>query len=347
MEQAAVPVRPERDPAELARRHSMLRFAFGTTAAFVLAEVMGWYPTFLPPLFAAVLLANLPMALPPKLGLVLVLVESIGAYGSFAATSLLVATPIVVFGLVGLVLFVSFATLARGKGFLPILLILVSFATVPIVTLVAPQQAGGLPLAYTRGMVIAVVAIWVAYAVWPATAAATPPIPMASFVSPIAMAVAGCAIVLPLMLAFLLFGITDALPVIITTVMLIINFDPRRGATQAVAFMLANFFGGIVAVIALGVVQTAPSLAMLFLTALLIGSVFASLIERGGPGGAVSLITFNQTMVMFSLALVPGGADTGLWATRLLQFGMASAFAVGMMTLLLTRLAKPAPPETA
>jgi hypothetical protein len=338
MEHAAVSHRPDRDPAELARRHMMLRFAFGTTAAFVLAEVMGWYPTFLPPLFAAVLLANLPVALPPKLGLVLILVEGIGAFGAYALTSLLVATPIVVFGLVGLVLFASFATLARGKGFLPILLILVSFATIPIVTLVAPQQAGGLPLAFTRGMAIAVVVIWVAHAVWPATAAPKPPVPMASFVSPIAMAVAGCAIVLPLMLVFLLFGITDALPVMITTVMVVINFDPRRGATQAAVFMVGNFIGGVGAVVALSVVQMAPSLAMLFLVALLIGAVFAIRIERGGAGGAVALVTYNQTMVMFSLALVPGGADTGLWVTRLLQFGLACAFALALMTLLLPRL---------
>ena len=43
-----------------ARLHTILRFAGGTTGAFVVSEAMGWYPTFLGPLLAGVLLANLP-----------------------------------------------------------------------------------------------------------------------------------------------------------------------------------------------------------------------------------------------------------------------------------------------
>ena len=113
----------------------MLRFAGGTTAAFVLCEVMGWYPSFLAPLFAGMLLANLPVALPPKIGLVLVVVEGLGAYSAYILTSSLVSTPVAVFGVVGLVLFTCFAGLAQGKAFLPLLLTLISFATIPILTI--------------------------------------------------------------------------------------------------------------------------------------------------------------------------------------------------------------------
>jgi hypothetical protein len=78
--------------------------------------------------------------------------------------------------------------------------------------------------------------------------------------------------------------------------------------------------------------QIGPSLIVLALISFLIAVVFAIPIERGGPAGAVGLITFNQAMVLFSLSLASGGG--GLWLTRVFQFGLACTFAIGMMSLL-------------
>ena len=151
------------------------------------------------------------------------------------------------------------------------------------------------------------------------------------------MAAAGTAIVLPLMLVVLLYGITDVFPLMITTVVLVVNFDAGRGAAQGAAMVIANLIGGIIAILAFALLQIAPNLATLGLLVLLLALGFASRIERGGPGGAVALLIFNQTMVIFGLSLMPGGASSGLWMTRLFQFACANMFAVGMMTLLLPR----------
>src|SRR5699024_1933574 len=99
--------------------------------------------------------------------------------------------------------------------------------------------------------------------------------------------------------------------------------------------MVGNLLGGATAGVALGAVQLAPSLVSLALIAFVIGALFASFIERGGAAAAVGLVTYNQAMVMFGLALMPGGADSGLWMARLLQFGIASMFAISRMALLL------------
>ena len=328
------------DPAALAHLHGVFRFAVGGTTALVICEAMGWYPTFLAPLLAAVLLANLPSGLPFKAGVVLILVQAAGAYAAFILSSLMHGTPVILFGAISLILLLCFANLAQGRGFLPILLVLISFSTIPIVTMIAPQQAGALPLAFTRGMAVAVIVTWLAHAVWPKLASGAPPPPAATAASanPIAMALTGIAIVLPLMLVYLMYGITDALPVLITTVVLVINFDPKRSATQGMAMMIANFFGGMVALLAYLLLQVAPSLLTLTLITFLIALFFGVQVERGGPRGAVGLITFNQAMVLFSLALAPGGSSSGLWGTRLLQFGIACVFAVGMMSLLWPRL---------
>jgi len=323
-----------RDPAAEARIHAILRFAATTSATFVLSEVEGWYPTFLAPLLAGVLLANLPVAPPPKLGITLVAVQAGGAYAAYILTSLLLQGPMVLFATFSLILFVCFARLAQGRSFLPILLVLISFSTIPIVTLMAPQQAGALPLAFTRAMALAVLGIWLSHAIWPKLSPPEPSSAQPAHDYPVALALTGVAIVLPLMLVYLMYGITDALPLLITTIVLVINFDPRRSATQGMAMMIGNVLGGAVALLACAVLQTAPSLMMLAVISFLVALIFAVRIERGGPGGAVGLVTFNQAMVIFSLSLTPGGSSAGLWMTRVLQFGIACTFAIGMMSWL-------------
>ena len=326
-----------RDPAAQARLHTILRFAAGTTGALVVCEAMGWYPSFLAPLLAGVLLANLPVAPPFKLGFGLILIQAAGAYGAYILTSLLHQTPVVLFGAIALILLLCFANLARGRGFLPILLVLIAFSTIPVVTMVAPQQAGALPLAFTRGMAVAVCAVWLAHAALPKIRPSPAP-SSAAHDYPVARALTGIAIVMPLMLLYLMYGITDALPVLITTVVLVINFDPKRGAMQGLAMMLGNFVGGIVALTSQALLQVAPSLIGLTLITFLVALLFAARIERGGPQSAVALVTFNQAIVLFSLSLIPGGSNSGLWITRLVQFGIACTFAVGMMSLLFPRL---------
>jgi hypothetical protein len=143
----------------------------------------------------------------------------------------------------------------------------------------------------------------------------------------------GTAIILPLMLVYLMFGITDALPVLITTTLLVSSFDPRRGAMQGVAMLIGNFVGGVIAIIAYYVLQVAPSLTMLALITFLISLAFAQRIERGGPAAAVALVTFNQALIILSLAILQDPANSGLWLTRLFQFALAVAFALAVMML--------------
>lgn len=315
-------------------RSGTLRFAFGTASAFVLCEAMGWYPTFLAPVLVAVLLGSLPAALPLRAGLALIFVQSAGAATAFALSSMLRETPTVLFGTIGLIVFLSFAIIASGRAFLPTLLVLICFSTIPIVTLAAPQEAGALPVAFIRGMALAAVTVWLVQGIWPPAAKAEPPSSVAK-VEPARLALAGSAIVLPLMLVYLMFGITDALPVLITTIVLVVNFDPSRGAVQGLAMILANLIGGMVAILCHAAVDIAPSLFTLAGTAFLIGLAFGQRIARGGPLGPVALITFNQAVIMLSLGLIPGPSSTGLWVTRVLQFAIAYAFAVGLMYLML------------
>ncbi len=323
------------DPVETARLQFVLRFSFGTTAAFILCEFMGWQPSVLAPVLTGVLLASLPVSPPPKVGFVLVFVMGICAWSAFLLTTSFSQTPYILFGVIGLVMFLAFAGLAQAKGQLPLTLLLICFAVVPVVTLTVSEYAGILPGMLVRAMALAVGFTWITFAIWPLPSP-KPPDPVAAAVAnPAATAALGTLIVLPIMLIYLMYGWTDAIPVLLTTVLLVAKMEEERGAASGVAKLLGNFLGGFIAVAAYYLLQVSPSLATLALIFFLIAVGFALQIVKGGPRGGVALVAYNATIVIFGLALLKGPSNSGTWGSRVVQFAIASLFAVGMMTLLL------------
>ena len=326
------------DPAEAARLHFVLRFSVGTTAAFIVCELMNWQPSAITPVLTAVLLANLPVSPPPKVGLVLVIVMALSAWFAFILTTLLSQTPSLLFGVIGLTMFLAFAGLAQAKGQLPLTLLLICMAVVPVVSLTLSQFAGVLPAILVRSMALAVIFTWIAFAIWPLPSPKGPDPPAPPSEVPIAAAAVGTAIVLPVMLVFLLFGLTDAFPVLLTTVLLVAKMEEERGAASGWAKLAGNFLGGFVAVAAYYVLAIAPSLASLALITFIMGLCFALQIVKGGARGGNALVGYNAAMIIFGLALLKGPANSGTWGARVVQFAIACTFAVGMMQLLWPRL---------
>jgi len=296
---------------EAATVHFVLRFGFGTTAAFVTCEWMGWQPSVLAPVLTGVLLANLPGSPPPKVGLALVMVMGISAWSSFFLTTLLSQIPTLLFGMIGLIMFLAFAGLAQAKAQLPLTLLLMCISVVPVVTLTVSEYAGVLPGLLVRAMALAVIFTWIAFAIWPLPSSKSPDPPAAPSESPIRSAALGTAIVLPLMLVYMLFGLTDAIPVLLTTVLLVAKMEEERSAASGWAKLIGNFLGGFVAVAAFYLLAVAPSLMSLTLITFIIGIVFALQIAKGGVRGGNALLAYNATMVIFGLALLKGPANSG------------------------------------
>ena len=326
------------DPAATARLQFVLRFSFGTTAAFIVCELMGWQPSVLAPVLTGVLLANLPVAPPFKVGMVLTFVMAACAWLAFLLTVWLQQTPQLLFGVIGLIMFLAFAGLAQAKAQLPLTLLLMCITVVPVVTLTLSEYAGIFPSLLARAMGLAVIFTWIAYAIWPMPSPKAPDLPAAPQEYPMAAAALGVLIVLPVMLVYLLFGLTDAIPVLLTTVLLVAQMEQERSAASGLAKLMGNFLGGFVAVAAYYLLQIAPNLATLALISFIIGFGFANEIVKGGVRGGNALLGYNASMVIFGLALLKGEDNSGTWGARVVQFGIACTFAVGMMTLLWPRL---------
>lgn len=193
------------DRAELlakASLHWLLRFATGISGTYVVAEVLGWSPAYLAPLFVGVLLSSLAGSPPLKVGLALMAVMALAAAFGFVLSSLLVSNPAILFGCCTLVVFITLNTMAQGRAVLPMTLLLLCVTLVPINAVVSPAHADVLPVALTRGMAVAVLATWVLFAIWPGVLPPKPQLPTADVVDPTRVALIGTAIIAPLVLGF-------------------------------------------------------------------------------------------------------------------------------------------------
>jgi hypothetical protein len=311
-----------------------LRFAVGITAAFVVSEMMQWSPSFIAPMLTTVLLSNIPIRPPLKMALGLVIVMTVTSVFAFVIASLLHDTPTILFGLIGLCVFLAFYVMLSGKPALPPLLLLICLATIPVLVMVAPKQAGAMPVALVRGMAVALVTIWLVYLPWPLTA---PPKPAPAGApikdARVAMALAGVAVVMPLMLVYLLFGLADVLPVMIATVMLVANFDLNRGRAQALGMIVGNFAGGLLGLLLHTLLLALPTLPFLAGMLFLVMLGFGQRIIAGGPLAGVAVLTCNATLFILSSAISSDSASLSLWLVRVFQFSLAGAFSVGMMSL--------------
>jgi hypothetical protein len=336
-----------RHPADAARLHFLLRFGFATTAAFIVCEFMNWQPSVLAPVLTGVLIASLPASPPFKVGVSLVIVMAVCAWLAFFFTTWLSQVPYLLFIIIGLMMFMAFVGLAQAKGQLPLTLLLICFTVVPVVTLTVSQFAGLFPSMLVRSMALAVVFTWIAFAIWPLPSPKNPDPEVARHDNPVLAAALGVAIVLPVMLIYLMFGLTDAIPVLLTVVLLVAKMEQERGAASGAAKLMGNFLGGFIAVAAYYLLQIAPSLPALALITFLIGAGFASIIVKGGPQGGGALVAYNATMVIFGLALLKGTSNSGTWGSRVVQFAIACTFAIGMMSLLLPLASRRSGPRSA
>ena len=326
------------DPAEAARMHFIMRFAVGTTLGFTVCEFMGWQPSALCAVLSGIMIAKLPVAPPFKVGFALVLVMFLSAWTAYALSAWLFQAPLILFGVIGLILFLAFYGLAQAKAQLPLTLLLICVAIIPVLTLTLPEQAVRMAEVLTRAMGLAVINCWVMYAIWPRTAKIPQAAPQGAVDAPIATAAVGTFIVLPVMLVYWLFGLTDAMPVLLQVVLLVAKMEEERSKATASAKLISNFLGGFVGLAAYLLLGIAPTLVTFALITFILSVWFGFLISKGGIRGSNAELGFNATMIIFGLFILKGDANAGAWSARIIQFVIGCSVAVGMMALLWPRL---------
>lgn len=322
-----------RDPVVTAQLHAALRFAVGTTATFVLCEYMQWTPTYLAPLLLAVLITMLPGPLPLKAGIMLVVVMVASALSAFLVSTLLHNAPTIMFGVIALIIFLAMGALAHRKAQLPATLLLICMVTIPVIAMLSPANADDLPRAMVRGMAIAIVGIWCVYNLWPTVLPRPAPPAPSQMDFPVKMALAGTLILVPVMLAFLLFGWASELAILINMTVLVISFDPEEGAKLGLLRTVSVVTGGFVGLLAFMTLSIMPSLVTVALITFIIGLAYATRMAKGGALGYFAVMAFNTALLIFGQAIGSPGDSSGIWLKRLILFLIGCLYAVAMMSL--------------
>lgn len=320
---------------DTARAHATLRFAFGVTVAFVTSELMQWTPTFLGPALVAVVLANVPIRPPLKLAVGLIAIVAAAALIALILTTALYPTPPLLFAAAALVVFRTLYAIAEGRSRVAALFLLICVTILPVIALESPAAAGSFAYALVRATCFAILVVWTMHLIWPRVA---PPRPAASPTPlppdmKLRSALLGTAVLTPLMLVYLMFGIADALPVLVATAMIVMNLDFHRGRLQALALVAGNIGGGIVALVLFIFLAAQPSIISFTLLTILIALAYGWRISAGDPLAPVVVVACNATLIVFSSSLVSDQGTFDVWITRLLHFVIAGAFTIGMMTL--------------
>lgn len=330
----------DRDGAPDAILHNALRFAVAITASFVAGEVLQWTPTFLGAIFAAVLLGSIPFQPPLKMAVAAVLAMAAAATFVYLLASALRATPTILFGAVGLCLFLSFYAVVSGRQALPFIFLVICLTVIPVMELAAPTSGSVIAEALPRGVLVGMVAVKLVWMIWPQNI----PHPASKTarvieVPHLVRALISTAVVLPVILAYLLFGWADIMPVLVATVLIVLTFDPAAGRKEAWGRIIANFAGGLLGFVLHALLLTTPSVPFLALLLFLTLLGFAKYIQKGGTVGHNAVVANNAMLIILGNAIASGPSSLSLWLVRLAQFAIAGAFAVGMMEVLWHRVA--------
>jgi hypothetical protein len=310
----------------LAQRDTVLRFAFGVTLAFVLCEALNWRPTALAPVLTGVLLANIPMRPPLKLCLVIVASMVLASLSTFVVSVLLRDTPTALWLAVAMLFFATFLAMLRGAPGLPCMLMLICLAVIPVVAVASPQNVGLLPEMLIKSILIAVATTLAMHAILPRTLPPVRPPTPAKLPDPAAIALAATCVVMPVMLVFLLYSPTSALPVMIATVLLTSHFDPSHSRRDAWVRVVANAAGGSLGAVAHWLLVAAPSLYTLALLSFLLAFTFGVLMVRRSWPVSTLVLANNGCFVIFSSAIAQGPSSTGAALERVVYFSLAGLF---------------------
>ena len=269
------------------RRAQIFRLAFGMTLSAGVSLGLAWPLSFLTPVVAAKLLTR-PKVMPFKAGLAFVALAS----GSLILSArLLLPTlsyPAVHLLVTALILFLLFYAKAGGTNPILVVLLLIGALAVPLIGTVAESLALEATEGIIFAIVVAMIMVYVAAAVFPdppelgSTVAPTnqpsggggegegndgPPSPRVRT----ALALRSLVVIYPLAVVLQLFSLVNL--VVVLVMVCLLGTEPTFGKHLATGkgLILANLAGGLVAVVIYQLLVLVPSFTFFLLLVLLAG----------------------------------------------------------------------------
>ena len=232
--------------------------------------------------------------------------------------------------MVGLMIFVEFLALARGKAAAGIFIMTTSF--VPLMAVSSLDLAYALVHDLIVGSVLALLLIFFVHALFPERS--EPEQSVAHTVrenAPVAAALANTGVLMSLFVYFLGTGTPTSIIVIMVTAVTILQQSAVAGTGTALGLIAGNIAGGLAATIAYLLISLLPSPAFLLLVVLFFGLVFGARIAAGGRLAPICAVGAATFLVVLGLGLSPLPQDSGtLFLARISTVILASLYTIGV-----------------
>jgi Protein of unknown function (DUF2955) len=323
-------------PAERAgERHALaFRIAFVAAGGLTLGELLGWDFPFLPALLAVQLVAT-GGSVDVKRALGFVLLMAVGCSVSLFVSLAFADKPGTLVFIVGLLIFLEFLALARGKAAATVFLITTSF--VPLMALSSLELAYALVHDLVVGSVLALLLIFLVNALIPVRATpqqqggAKP----AEEQAPMVVALTNTGVLMSLFVFFMGTGTPTSVIVIMVTVITVLQQSAVAGSGAAFGLIVGNIAGGLAATAAYLLVSLLPAPSFLFLVVLFFGLVFGAKVAAGGVRAPIYIVAAATFLVVLGLGLSPLPQDSGtLFLSRVTTVIAASLYTIGVASVL-------------
>jgi hypothetical protein len=318
--------------AENSERHAFaFRIAIAASIGFTLGELLGWDFPFLPSLLAVQLLsAQRSLNLKQAFGFVVLMTA--GCIFSLLISVVFIDRPLNFIIIMGLVIFLEFLALARGKAAAGIFLITTAF--VPMMALSSFDLAYALVHNLIVGSILALLLTFLLHALFPSHDIVGPGDRKVAVEStPVGAALANTGVLMSLVVYFMGAGTPTSIIVIMVTAITILQQSALAGA--AFGLVIGNVAGGLAAAVAYLLVSLLPSPAFLLLVVLLFGLIFAGKIAEGGDTAPIYTVGITTFLTVLGLGLSPLPQDSGtIFVSRVVTVLIASLYTVGIASVL-------------
>ena len=318
----------------------VLRLAFAATLGFAIAIGLHWEFSFLAPMLAVQIVAALPVCPNFRQGVAIPLVIFLATTAALAAATLLEDAPVVLMAIVGLVLCWTFHGQRRGAPAIAMLLVQIAFSAVPLMSTLSLDLAHGFAAFLQKSSIAAIVTVWISHALVPAPAPSpgpSGPAPKPAGLPPARaawVAITDTLVLLPLLAKFMIWSDINDFVILMITINLLREVETVRTGKVAVALLVGNLLGGVLAVVAQQFILVADTLVQFLLTVFLAGLWFGGRLVRGGPLAPVFALAFGTFILLIGIAItpLPGGSEEA-FVVRISKIGLASLYALAALGL--------------
>ncbi len=251
------------ETADADDRHALaFRIAVTAAAGFTLGHLLGWDFPFLPSLLAVQLLsARRTLDLTHALGFVLLMAA--GCAVNLFVALIFADRPLSLILTVGLLIFVEFLALARGRAVAAIFLMTTSF--VPLMAVSSLDLAYALVYELIVGSILALLLIFLAHALFPERGVSQQAVVQDTREgAPLAAALANTGVLMTLFVYFMGTGTPTSIIVIMVTAITVLQQSAAAGPGATFGLIAGNIAGGLAATIAYLLITLLPSPAFLF-----------------------------------------------------------------------------------